>query len=350
MAGKDKLSITQKMENALFKDLSKIFRALEIQSVIEEIFSCFQKNFNIDFGTFFIFSQRGQFVERVFKFGIYSESHQVERFGMTKFELEVLVRNMLPKLYDYKVEKDKICPTAEGKKISRLACFPMQLAYEYDGLMLIGISEENYEKTYINNSNFEYICNFIGEASFPIKNAITFKRINDLVTKDDLTMAYNRRFFEEYMLEELERSRRYNSPLSLIFLDLDGLREVNNRFGHTMGSRTLQEAASRILNAVRTIDKVVRYGGDEFCIVLPETDVNGAYEVAERVRQRIAQTPFLLPETGGIEITASFGIACCPTHAITKDDLVKRADEAMFSVKSNSKNSVMIASPLKRFP
>lgn len=350
MPNRVKYSITAKLESTLFKDLAKIFRALEIDSVIEEVFKTFHKNFKTDFGSYFIFTQRGQFVERAFKSGIYSNSHQAERFGLSKFDLELLIRNMLPKLFDYKVERRNIMPIVEGKKVALLGAFPMQLAYEYDGLMLIGVTEENYENTLFNQNNFDYITNFVAEVSFSIKNAITFKRITDLVSKDDLTMAYNRRFFEEYISDELERARRYNSPLSLIFLDMDGLREVNSKYGHTMGSRTLQEAAARILNAVRAIDKVVRYGGDEFCIVLPETDIEGAREVAERVKQRIAQTPFLLPETGGIELTASLGIACFPIHALTKDDLVKRADEAMFKVKENSKNDIGVALPLKRFP
>ena len=117
-----------------------------------------------------------------------------------------------------------------------------------------------------------------------------------------------------------------------------------------MGSRTLQEAAARLMNAVRNIDKVFRYGGDEFCIILPETDSEGAIEVAERVRQRLAATPFLMEETGGVEITASFGVSSYPVHALTKEELVRKADEAMYAVKINQKNSIQIASPLKRYP
>ena len=164
-----------------------------------------------------------------------------------------------------------------------------------------------------------------------------------------LNLACNRRFFESYMEEEIERARRYNNPLSIIFLDLDGLREVNNRFGHAMGSRTLQEAAARVMNAVRTIDKVVRYGGDEFCIILPETEWKGAFEVAERIRTRLSSTPFLLDETGGVEITASFGVASYPVHALTKEELVKRADEAMYLIKTETKNDIRVAQPLKRY-
>ncbi len=339
-----------KVELELARDLNKTFRSFDIQTVAEEIFSSLQKNLRIDFGTLFITGERGQNIERVFRMGIPSDRHQAERFGMTKLDIEKLVKDMIPKYYKYAEEKEKRAPIIEGKPIGILACFPLQLIYNYDALFLLGVAEENLEKTLLNRNGFEFLSHFMTDISYSIKNAITAKRLTELITKDDLTMTYNRRFFEDYFAEEIDRARRYNSPLSLIFLDLDGLREVNNRFGHAMGSRTLQEAAARILNAVRQIDKVVRYGGDEFCIVLPETELKGAMEVAERVRQKISSSPFLLEETGGLEITASFGISCYPIHALTKEDMIKRADEAMFVVKSMTKNNIQIARPLKRFP
>lgn len=342
--------IPLKVELQLCKDLNKIFRSFDIQTVMEEIFSSLQKNFLIDYFSFFLTSERGLNFERTFKKGMEASSHQSERFGFTKLDIEKFIRDMIPKYFNFQEDKSRIAPVINGSKISILAFFPIQLIYNYDGILFLGVKEENLTKTLLTRKGFEFLCNFTLDLSYAIKNALLVKRLNELITKDDLTMTYNRRFFEEYLSEELERARRYNSFLSLIFLDLDGLREVNNRFGHAMGSRTLQEAAARILNAVRAIDKVVRYGGDEFCIVLPETETKGAMEVAERVRQKIAATPFLLEETGGLEITASFGISTYPTHALTKEDLVKRADEAMFAVKSQSKNNIKVAQPLKRFP
>lgn len=339
-----------RVELELLKDLNKAFRSFDIQTVVEEIFSSLKNNFLIDYGTLFLTGERGQNIERVFRMGIPSDMHQAERFGMTKLDIEKLVKDMIPRFYNYSQETEKRAPVVDGKSISILACYPLQLVYNYDALFLLGVSDKNVEKTYLNRNGFDFLCNFMSDISYAIKNAITAKRLTELITKDDLTMTYNRRFFEDYFTEEMDRARRYNSPLSLIFLDLDGLREVNNRFGHAIGSRTLQEAAARILNSVRSIDKVVRYGGDEFCIVLPETDIQGATEVAERVRQKISATPFLLEEAGGLEITASFGVSCYPIHAITKEDMIKRADEAMFRVKSQSKNNIQVAQPLKRFP
>jgi diguanylate cyclase (GGDEF)-like protein len=176
-----------------------------------------------------------------------------------------------------------------------------------------------------------------------LSNIYQLTRSRDLAMRDDLTKAYNRRFFESYLDEEIERSRRYGTLFSIIFLDLDDLKMVNNFYGHLTGSRTLQEVAKRVLGAVRGIDKVIRFGGDEFCIVLPQTDQDQAVAVANRVRKAMTAQPFKLDENIEISITASFGIATYPTHAIAKEDLVRQADAAMYRVKSTTKNAVGVA-------
>lgn len=168
-------------------------------------------------------------------------------------------------------------------------------------------------------------------------------RTHDLAMRDDLTKAFNRRFFETYLDEEIERSRRYGSLFTIIFLDLDDLKAVNNQHGHLTGSRTLQEVAKRILGAVRAIDKVVRFGGDEFCVILPQTDSDQAAAVANRIRTAIGSERFRIDPNVDVAITASFGIATYPMHAVSKEDLIRRADQAMYRVKCTTKNAVGIA-------
>jgi diguanylate cyclase (GGDEF)-like protein len=176
-----------------------------------------------------------------------------------------------------------------------------------------------------------------------LSNLFQLTRSNELAMRDDLTKAYNRRFFEAYLEEEIERSRRYGTFFSIIFLDLDELKRVNNLYGHLAGSRTLQEVAKRILSAVRGIDKVVRFGGDEFCIILPQTDQEQARSVAHRVRRAIVESSFRIEPDVQVEITASFGIATFPVHATGKEDLIRQADAAMYRVKSTTKDSVGMA-------
>jgi diguanylate cyclase (GGDEF)-like protein len=187
------------------------------------------------------------------------------------------------------------------------------------------------------------VTRYLSAVAQVLSNIYQLTRSRDLAMRDDLTKAFNRRFFEVYLDEEIERSRRYGSLFSIIFLDLDDLKMVNNFYGHLTGSRTLQEVAKRILSAVRGIDKVVRFGGDEFCIILPQTDQDQALAVANRVRKAMTATVFQVDPNVEISITASFGIATYPTHAVTKEDLVSQADAAMYRVKSSTKNAVGVA-------
>jgi diguanylate cyclase (GGDEF)-like protein len=187
------------------------------------------------------------------------------------------------------------------------------------------------------------VTRYLGAVAQVLSNIYQLTRSRDLAMRDDLTKAYNRRFFESYLDEEIERSRRYGTLLSIIFLDLDDLKMVNNFYGHLSGSRTLQEVAKRILGAVRGIDKVVRFGGDEFCVILPQTDQEQAVMVANRVSRAISSSALNIDANLEVSITASFGIATYPTHAISKENLIGQADAAMYRVKSTTKNAVGVA-------
>ncbi len=195
-------------------------------------------------------------------------------------------------------------------------------------------------------AELDRVRSLVTAARRAVENALQVRSIRDLVIKDDTTECFNRRHFEEFLAEELARASRFHAPLSLIFFDMDGLKQVNSLLGHAMGSRALFEVSLRVRGKVRKFDKLFRFGGDEFCIVLPETEWHGALEVAERVRVAIAGKAFLadqLGERGGVKMTASFGIASFPLHARTKGELLERADWAMQRIKNGVKNSIAIA-------
>ncbi len=216
---------------------------------------------------------------------------------------------------------------------------PLQVDDDLLGVIKISLSREDQ----VDVRAVTEASRYVRAVSQVVSNIYQLTRSRDLAMLDDLTKAFNRRFFESYLDEEIERSRRYGAQLSIIFLDLDDLKQVNNAYGHLGGSRTLQEVAKQILGAVRTIDKVVRFGGDEFCVILPQTDPEQAMLVANRVKRAMTQSPFELEPGVEISITASFGIATYPTHGTNKDDLIRLADAAMYRVKSTTKNAVGVA-------
>jgi len=220
-----------------------------------------------------------------------------------------------------------------------MVIMPLQVEQDLVGVIKVPLHPSDT----FNDENIANVSRYLGAIAQVVGNIYQLTRSRDLAMRDDLTKAFNRRFFEAYLDEEIERSRRYGSVFSIIFLDLDDLKMVNNFYGHLTGSRTLQEVAKRILNAVRGIDKVVRFGGDEFCIILPQTDQDQAIAVANRVRKSLTASSFHLDPDVEISITASFGIATYPTHAMTKEGLIRQADAAMYRVKATTKNAVGVA-------
>lgn len=157
---------------------------------------------------------------------------------------------------------------------------------------------------------------------------------------DDQTMAYNRRFMESYLEEELERARRYGRPFSIIFFDLDHLKKVNDQYGHLCGSRVLREVAQLAQTKLRKSDKMFRFGGDEFVVTLPETDWKGAYAVAQRIRRAVKAYRFQADGGSEVTLTASFGLATYPQDGKTHEALLRRADAAMYRVKSSTRDGV----------
>jgi len=157
---------------------------------------------------------------------------------------------------------------------------------------------------------------------------------------DDQTTAYNRRFMETYLEEELERARRYGRPFSLIFFDLDHLKKVNDQYGHLCGSRVLRELAQLALRKLRKSDKMFRFGGDEFVVTLPETDAKGAFVVAQRIRRAVKAHRFEAEGGSEVTLTASFGVATYPYDGKNHEALLRRADAAMYRVKSSTRDGV----------
>jgi diguanylate cyclase (GGDEF)-like protein len=175
----------------------------------------------------------------------------------------------------------------------------------------------------------------------------TNARLKETSFKDEVTGLYNRRFFSIRLEEEMQRHRRFNHPVSVVLMDLDGFKAVNDELGHAVGDETLRDISQILMKHSRGINVVSRYGGDEFVVLLVETSKAGARLYADRIRQVVSTYPF----SHGKRITASFGIASLPDEeAQTSEDLVRAADEALYAAKRAGKNQVAATDSPEKVP
>lgn len=176
-----------------------------------------------------------------------------------------------------------------------------------------------------------------------LDNALRVQRAEALSVTDDLTQLYNSRYLSQVLRRETKRAIRSSRPVSVLFIDLDGFKSINDTHGHLFGSRALVEAAGVIRACARETDVVSRFGGDEFALVLPDTGSDGAVYVGERIRERLAAHRFLERDGLSIALTASVGVATLPDVATTAEGLIQAADRAMYFVKDRGKNGIRAA-------
>lgn len=185
---------------------------------------------------------------------------------------------------------------------------------------------------------------FLEPAAIALQNAFLFEQTKRLAMIDDLTQLANSRYLFDALARETGMGRRYGFPVAVIFLDLDGFKQVNDRYGHLVGSRTLKVVADILRSVVRNVDIVARYGGDEFTLVLPNTSLEGAKRVAERARIAIEKFDYASKLGVPFALSASFGVAVFPEHGNDPEALIHKADSAMYSVKETTKNAVAVYS------
>lgn len=187
------------------------------------------------------------------------------------------------------------------------------------------------------------------------QSLVLHEEIARLAVTDGLTGLYNHRAFQEKLSEETNRAERYFKTFSLIMLDIDHFKSFNDTYGHQTGDLALKEISKIIRNELRTVDFPARYGGEEFIIILPETSVDGALIVAERIRRAVAEHQFMSESGERLLLTVSAGVACYPDDAASKEDMIKKADQALYLAKDRGRNTVCtyqetIAGIIKEIP
>lgn len=229
-------------------------------------------------------------------------------------------------------------PVHVSRKVKTMACVPLV----FKGKVLGILFADDFTLRDFSESEQRALAVLAAFAATAIDHAKLHRLTKELARTDGLTGLFNYRYFHERLEDEIHRAKRYQRTLSLIMLDVDNFKHFNDTYGHPIGDAILKKIAAIIKESIRDVDMVSRYGGEEFTVMLPETDTVRALPLAERIRRSIEKRTC---GTLGIHSKegahVSLGIACFPWDAQDKDDLIQRADEAMYTAKAKGKNRVV---------
>lgn len=211
---------------------------------------------------------------------------------------------------------------------------------ELDSFMIIGFIPKN---NLLFNKHYPLYDFWAKQLQILAHIFIKLTSAEQLLYKDDLTNVYNFRYLNMILDNEVKRSQRFNTSFSLLFIDIDDFKQINDCYGHLVGSYILQQISLILKSNLRKIDSIIRYGGDEFIILLLGSNTKSALNVAERIRYSVEMNRFHINKINkSIQITVSIGVANYPEHANSKKDLLQIADYCMYESKRNGKNKVSV--------
>ncbi len=265
------------------------------------------------------------------KDGIFYNTLENRKISTTN-NIEASLKAIIPDM-----EKDLLEEVLKEKSIRSIIVMPIYAFDKPFGVFVVFSSRESLAE-----SETDFLSMYSGQVELAITIANLFEQVKEQAVTDGLTGLYNRRYFEEYLKKEFTRAQRIKQPFSIIGLDLDFLKKINDTYGHSFGDTAIKAIADVLKTNARSIDTAARIGGEEFNIILPGVTSSGALIAAERIRKAIENKEI---ERIG-HITASVGIATYPEHADSIEDLLELADQAMYLSKQNGRNRVTIAKPM----
>jgi diguanylate cyclase (GGDEF)-like protein len=323
----------------------------------QELFSLLldkQKKYRIDEIRLFIMDRYHE-IERLL-----TENYQNNYPGLSFIDIEsckLLVKNLpdrpilgnhIPDEYEWLIDYK------EGNQFKSAALLPLKRGKDLIGIQLLLSRNPNRYKT---DDSTTFMRQHAAMTAISIENCINRQRILELGYQDGLTKAYNRRYFDERLKREIDRCIRHNTDLVFLFIDIDHFKKINDNYGHQAGDKVLVKLVKLMRDQVRSSDIVARYGGEEFAIILPDTGLHIANEVAERIRKKV-ENQKLVFDNKTLKTTVSIGISSLSqlkyqtgtelknkrggTQKNLDQMLLKKADEALYQAKQTGRNRVVI--------
>ncbi len=316
---------------AIHEVSNAIFRSLRLDEMIKSVAQSLIQQLGFDRVRLYLVNRDGENLENV----LTMDQRGLPIIEKEKFPLKrgvhPMVDLLLGKMGDERVEKYQ----------RTILYLPLRTRDENLGILMVDNLLSQQE---IPPEQIPVLAAVAAQLGMAIKNARLFQGVEELSITDSLTGLYLLRYFRQRLKEEFYRAERTHGQLSLMILDIDHFKRINDTYGHQAGDTILTTVAERVLANARKVDLTARYGGDEFVILLPDTSAEEALLLAERLHQAVSSEPVELSNKNSIHLTVSIGVATYPTHAAKIDELIKRADEALYWIKSHGRNRIRLYS------
>jgi diguanylate cyclase (GGDEF)-like protein len=333
----------QLQEVAIFNDVAKaLTSSLNLDSILQTIMDKMAEFFRPDTWSLLMVDEQKDELYFAIAVGDAAETLKTVRLKVGEGIAGWVAKNgeslIVPDVYNDARFSKRIDEMTKWKTRS-IICVPLKSKHRVLGVIqLINCAMESFGEQEM--FFLHALCDY---AAIAIDNARAVEKIQELTITDDCTGLYNARHLYKTLEAEVYRSARFGYEFSVIFMDLDHFKMVNDTYGHLVGSKLLQEIGFKVKSQLRLIDYAFRYGGDEFVILLPQTEKNSALVVARRLQDMMRRTHFLSDESLNLNVRCSMGLATYPEDAKSSHEIIRQADEMMYMVKNSSRDNIAVA-------
>lgn len=319
-----------------------VVSTLDLDTVLQAILTSAMGFAETPAGSVALYEEKKQELTLHAHSGLTSDFVRMERWEVTEGGLTEQVLQAGEILFIEDTDKTPFFtnPIALKEGIKSLVCVPLVVHKRIVGILYL----DDFAPRQFDREKMKLLSILSSFAAMAIYNAKLHNRTKVMAITDALTGLHNHRYFQQIYTQELSRAKRYHTPLAIIMLDVDDFKRFNDKYGHYSGDLVLTAIGEIITRTLRRVDFAFRYGGEEFVVLLPETKLQSALQVAERLRERVElETGTMLSDITDQGVTVSVGVACYPDNGATRDQLFNKVDSLLYKAKELGKNKVYFA-------